>query len=194
MFINDNRGVQKMKTANISKKLQADLSRAYMGVYRAFVGEYPSRGFARAQSQFNAICIMREIVAAHKDATDNPAIKFLTILYNTHSKIIAKKTMLSPDKDKIEPITITDGTAVVTALNNLENVIAMAQPNVLCVLKRVPNVARAFAQKSPSLKPKQNFSSWLDDVASEADITKLQNDPRYLGKLYNRYIMRQTHR
>ena len=183
-----------MKNETVSKKLQADLSRAYMGVYRAFVGEYQSRGFARAQSQFNAICVMREIVTAHQGVKDNPAIKFLTTLYNTHSKIIAKKTMLSPDKDKIEPITITNGTTVLAAISNLENAIASARPNVLCVLKKFPNAARTFAQKSPSLKSKQNFSAWLSNAASEADITKLQNDPRYLGKLYNRYVNRQSHR
>lgn len=179
-----------MKTINVSKKLQADLSRAYMGVYRAFVGEYQSRGFARAQSQFNAICVMREIVAAHKDATDNPAIKFLNDLYTTHAKIVAKKTMISPNKDKIEPITVAKNSTLMAALNDLEKAIASARPNVLCTFKKVKNTTALSIQK----KTAQNFSSWLDDAASEADITKLQNDPRYLGKLYNRYVNRQSHR
>ena len=179
------------KNKNISEKTQADLSRAYMGVYNAFVDVYQSRGFARAQSQFNAIRIMHEIMMAHKDTADNPAIKFLNELYNTHSKIIAKKTMLSPDKDKIEPVSVADGGAnVLQAINNFESAIAAVGPNVLCILKKVSNICNFSAQKKPGI----NFSSWLDISVSDADITKLENDPRYFGTLYHRYVMRQSHR
>ena len=180
-----------MKNYNLTKETCANLSRAYMGVYRAFVNAYQSRGITRAQSQFNAICVMREIMMSHKeDIKNNPALKFLTELYNTHYKIVSKKTMLSPNRDKIEPITIDDGGCVLNAINNFENAIVAANSsNVLCVFKKVANTPVPIQKLA-----KQNFSSWLDNSANDADITKLENDPAYFGKLYKRYVMRQSHR
>ena len=182
--------VCEMKNYNLSKETRADLSRAYMGVYKAFVNAYQSRGIARAQSQFNAICVMREIMMSHTDTKDNPAIRFLTDLYNTHYKIVSKKTMVSPNKDKIEPITADDGGRLLTAINDFENaIVAATTPNVLCVFKKIKNTSVTTQKKT-----KQNFSSWLDNSANDADITKMQNDPTYFGKLYRRYVMRQSHR
>lgn len=178
-----------MKNYNLTKETRANLSRAYMGVYRAFVNAYQSRGITRAQSQFNAICVMREIMMSHKeDIKNNPALKFLTELYNTHYKIVSKKTMLSPNRDKIEPITIDDGGCVLNAINNFENaIIAANTSNVLCVFKKVENT---FVPKHA----KQNFASWLNNSADDADIKRLQKNPAYFGELYKRYVMRQSHR
>ena len=66
-----------MKNYDLTKETCANLSRAYMGVYRAFVNAYQSRGITRAQSQFNAICVMREIMMSHKEDIKNNWMLFL---------------------------------------------------------------------------------------------------------------------
>jgi len=180
-----------MMNENISKKQTETLAKAYMRVYKAFVNAYQSKGVTRAQAQFNAICIMRKIIMTHQNQKDNPAIIFLNKLYNTHRKIVAKKTMLSPDKNEITPKTLNVGTTVVAAMNDFEMIIATTTLNFRLSSKKAPSLPNVFV---PKKKPKRNFSSWLNDTASPVDIDKLQNDIGYFGKLYKRYVMRQSHR
>ena len=182
-----------MKTINVSKKLQADLSRVYMFLYKKLVAAYQSNGNSVGQSQFNAICVMHTILMAYGTDSRNPAVKFLFKLYNTHRGVVAKKTMISPNKDDvITPVPKNSAFAVACAISLLEDKILSTYAQSLTTLYRLPTSSVPIVKNYDM--PKRNFHTWLGNTANPADIQKLQRDPKYFGQLYNKYVMRQTHR
>ena len=180
----------KQEQKKISKELQARLSKAYMNLYNTLVQAYQSKGNPRGQSQFNAISVLREIMSLHAQNQDAPAISFLTKLFNTHKGIVAKNTMLSDNKDVLEPIEGDFSEKVNSAITNLELEISRAKSDETQNLTETTLVLK----HCPPIKRGRNFYDWVNATATEADINKLENDPAFFGKLYNKYIMRQHHK
>ena len=175
---------------NLSDKSVSGLARAYMYLYKKLVSAYQSNGNSVGQSQFNAICVMRTILSEFGKDKKNPAVKFLSKLYNTHRGIVAKKVMVSPNKDDVV-VTVPEnsGLAIALAISELEDAITSGWAPTLTTLCRLPTVA---IPQNPAKRP--NFVSWVGKEVSLTDIKQLQKNPAYFGKLYKRYVMCQSHR
>ena len=182
-----------MENKDISKTAQANLAQAYMYLYKKLVSTYQSNGDSVGQSQFNAICAMRAILSAYDTHSKKTAVKFLSKLYNTHRGVVAKKTMISPNKDDvIIPVPQKCGFGVALAISKLEEAIFLTYAPSLPTLYQLPSISAPIVVKDE--KPKRNFYTWVRSTANPADIQKLQHDTRYFGQLYNRYVTRQKHK
>lgn len=182
-----------MTQTQISKQDEASLSRAYMHLYKKLVTAYMSDGNSGGQSQFNAICVMREIVmgVVSQNISGNDGVtKFLAKLYNTHKGVVAKRTMLIPDQAEICPIENDCATQVNNAISELVNVIHdVSTRNVLAVFEK----GNARQNILPNKKSK-SFEQWLNTEANPADVDKLMHYLPYFAKLYNKFVMRQSHK
>ena len=169
----------------LPKKDSENLSKAYMNLYKKLVRAYQSNGNSVGQSQFNAMCTLREIITAHETQKDNNAIKFLVELYNTHKSVVAKQTMISSNKDEIEPIGEEGYDEVISAIHNFEQqIINSVAENPVVKLKTALRINRGHTK---------TFIDWVNETATNEDIDRLEHDLAYFGKMYRNFVMQQKY-
>lgn len=84
-----------------------NLCTAYMELCAALENVFKQIGYSVGESYYNTGVVMGEMLRGCVDAINagdarvTPAIRYIVRLYNVHKRVLAKKSMLVPNKDEI---------------------------------------------------------------------------------------------
>ena len=100
-----------------------------MNLFYALVAVYLNTGVSKGESLYLATGAMHKILS---DLPRAPASEYVIALFNTHKKTVAKKSMMSEDKDKKITVIASDAKKKLTiAMLNMQSVLENAELKIM---------------------------------------------------------------